>query len=227
MALAYGATTAATAGTGDLTWTHTGGTPRGALVWVVQNANATDRVSGVTYGGVAMTELAGSPNAKGTGEQCVVYGYFLGTTIPTGDQTVTVSVTGVGTKQAVAVTVTGAADTEVVDVDATINTDSAANPAVTLSLGGVSCFAAIGFFTGIADVGNVTPFTDWTSRHEEDFGAAIMGVYTYDTVGTTDVTAGWTQGADDAVMIAVAIKESAAAGIAIPVITRQFRERWG
>ena len=211
MAVAFDAFTASTAGIGNLTITHSPvGTPRAAIVFVVQNANANDRVSGVTYGTDAMTEMTGSPLAKGTGQTSVIYGYFLGTSIPTGDQTVTVTVTAGATKQAGVITLTAGADTTIQDVDATITSDSLENPSVTLSAGGNTVFAAIGFHSGIPDPANITPLTNWTARLEEDFGSATGGWYTFDTIGASDVTAGWTQGADDAQMIAVAVTEVAA-----------------
>lgn len=208
MAVAFDAVSAATQGTGNLSWTHTPvGTPRGVKVHI-RHDNNVDEVSGVTYGGVAMTEVAGSPNILATSEQGVVYGYFLGAGLPTGPQTVVVTVTGSTAKDAMAITVTAGGDTELQDVDATINSGSLENPSVTLSLGGKTCFCSIGFLSGIPDPANVTPFTNWTSRSEVDYGAFTSAVYTYDIIGTTDVTAGWTQVADDAVAIAMAIMET-------------------
>lgn len=210
MALAFDAFANSTAVTGDISWTHTPvGTPKAVIVFVVQNAQSgADQVSGVTYGGVAMTEIAGSPNAKTAVESGVVYGYFLGASIPTGAQTVTVTVTGNASKRAGSVTLTAAADTAVQDTDATINSDSVANPSATLALGGISCFCMEGLFSGNPAVGDITPPTGWTSRLEHSYGQQTAGWYTYDTIGTADVTMGWTQTADDAIGLGVAIKES-------------------
>lgn len=224
MTVAFDARSASGAQTGDMSFTHTPvGTPRAVIVLIVQNVGFTDElVSAPTYGGVSMTAMAGSPNSHITGETGVVYGYFLGAGIPTGAQTVAVDVNIVGsTKRAEVWTLTGADDTEIVDVDAAINSDSQANPSVTLSLAGRTCFAGIGFHSGQAAVTGITPLTGWTSRQEGDFGEQTAGFYTYDTVSTVDVTAGWTQAADDALAIAVAVSEvQAAAG-------HPTMRRWG
>lgn len=215
MTVAYDAVSNATEGTSTLSWTHTpAGTPRGVIVFVVQNAGATDEVTGITYGGVALTEATGSPLLKAAAEDGGVYCYHLGTSIPTGAQTVVVNVDATGTtKAAVAFTVTAAADTNVQDTT-TISSDAATNPSATLSLVGSTCFCAEAFMSGQASVSAISPPTDWTSRYEFDFTAQTAGFYTYDTIGSTDVAMGWTQTSDDAICIGVAITEGAAAAAA-------------
>ncbi len=194
-------------------WTHTPtGTPRGVVVFIYSE-EPTDFVTGVTYGGTSMTETSGSPNLKATTETMSVYAYFLGASVPTGAQTVQISVNGDGVANyfATAFTITAAADTVIQDVDGTINSSSSTNPSVTLSLGGLTSWCAIGFASGIAAPANITPLTNWTSTAEADFGAMTGGAYRYNTVSTADVTAGWTQAADDAVAITIAITESGGA----------------
>jgi hypothetical protein len=92
-------------------FTHTPvGTPKGVLVYAIENAAAstiTAEITGCTYGGIAMTQVANSPaqNTAAT-EDGLVYGFFLGSGIPTGIQTVTVQASGsVNQKVAVAITV--------------------------------------------------------------------------------------------------------------------------
>ena len=60
-------------------------------------------------------------------------------------------------------------------------------------------------------VAGTTPLASWTSRVEIDWGPQVGLMYTYDTIGTSDVTAGWTQAADDATMVALAVSEVLAA----------------
>ena len=225
MAVAYDNFSNGTAGTGDISWTHTPvGTPRAVIVFIAGIAGA-DEVSGVTYGGVAMTEMTGSPNTKITGETGAVYGYFLGSSIPTGAQTVAMTSTAANLKSIAAITLTGGADTEIVDVDATINSDSVENPSVTLSLAGRTSFCAIVIYSGQDAVTSITPLTDWTSRLEQDAGTEVVGYYTYNTIGSTDVTAGWTQAAEDAIAIAVAVSEVVGGGDAVPQVWMQYRAR--
>lgn len=214
MTIAFDAAVLSAAGTTGRSWTHTPvGTPRGVIVFISQGiGDATDEVTSVTYGGETMTEMANSPVLHTTSQPAVVYGYFLGSGIPTGAQTVVVNVDATGSvKIAAAITVTAAQDTSVVDTT-TVNSDSASNPSSTLALGSVTCFCALGFHSGIPSVGGVTPFTNWTDRGEHDFGSRIGGFYTYDVIASVDVSAGWTQSPDDAVMHAVAIREDAAIG---------------
>lgn len=201
-------------GANTYSFTHTPvGTPRAVIVYTT-TGGAGD-VTGVTYGGVAMTQMTGSPNNLSGAEAGNVTGWFLGASIPTGAQSVSVT-SGAATKIAYCNTLTGAADTEIVDVDATINSTSQADPSVTLSLGGRTCFASICLYSGHDAATSVTPFSGWTSRNETDVGAQILAYYTYDTVGTTDVTSGWTQTADDALAITAAISEISATTRGMP-----------
>lgn len=208
MAVAFDAFSEVGTGTGNTSGTHTPtGTPRGIILLIFRDA-ASDDITAASYGGVAMTEVTGSPLLKATGETMGVYGYFLGSSIPTGAQTVTTTSAGGGVGRRVyCISLTADADTEVQDTDVTITSDSLENPSATLSLGGKTCFCCQIFGSGQADVTSITPLTDWTARAEEDFGAKVYGCYTYDTIGSTDVTMGWTQTADDALAIGVAVTE--------------------
>lgn len=210
---------------GDITVACTPvGTPRGVEVRVNSGSNA-DQVTGVTYGGVTMTEAAGSPLIKTSTEIMTTHVFYLGASIPTGVQDCIVDRSG-STSMVVGVTLlTASTNTEIVDTTtvqsapgggAGLSTD----PVAALSLGGRTCFCSIGFVSGKGattdDVNGITPLASWTSRHEEDHGAYVSGIYTYDTIGTTDVTAGWTQSDDDANGIAIAVSEIAAA---VPTVT--------
>ena len=172
-----------------------------------------------------MSAVSSSPMFGSGGEPATIYGFFLGSGIPTGAQTVSVDVNSVvATKRASCFTLTASANTEVVSV-ATINTDPVANPSTTVSLGGRTCFVAAGIGSGHGTVADITPLTDWTSRVEPDFGSRMGAVYSYDIIGSSDVTAGWTQASEDAYMLAVAISEVTGGGSKIPVFLSQFRRR--
>lgn len=198
-------------GTGTLSWTHTPvGTPRGVVVGTVCNEGV-NQISSVTYGGVACAGDSTSRAVKATAEDGEVRLFTLGASVPTGAQTVEVLVSGAAAKTAFCVTVTAADDVEVVDVDNSINSDSQSNPSGTLSLGGRSSFVVQVFFSGQDTLGGITPLSGWTADYEVDFGAQTGGWYSYNTVGTSDVTFGWTQTAEDALCVAVAIGEVVAA----------------
>jgi hypothetical protein len=195
-------------GSGDQSFTHTPvGTPRAVVVLIAQVLSGTDSITGVTYGGVAMTEIPGSPNLLVSGEAGASYGYFLGRNIPTGPRTVVVSTGSSQTKRTAVYTLTADTDTTIEDSDGTINSASQANPQVTLSLNSLTCWCAIAFMSGQGDPSGITPFANWTAQQESDHGSTTTGHYTYDIVGTSDVTAGWTQAADDACAIAIAVRE--------------------
>ncbi len=194
-------------------------TPRGILVIVDQNASSSDQVSGVTYGGVSMTEITGSPNQKSGGETSALYGYFLGSGIPTGTQSVTTTVSAASQKRMYVIAFNAGGDTEVIDSDVTVNSASQANPSSTLSLSSRIAYAVTAFHSGQDSTNNVTPFANWggvsgySFNQESIWGTQTGGIYGYNFVDTNNVNAGWTQTAEDAAGLFVAISqvESAAA----------------
>lgn len=193
--------------------THTpAGTPRFVgVICVDRTSPPADNLSTVTYGSLTLTEASGSPllhDVTDTNEEGAVHFFWAGSGIPTGAQTVT---THAFCESSWVMTLTAAANTELADVD-TFNTDSVTNPSLTLSAGGVSVYAFVGFMSGVADPLNITPSTNWTARAEWDDGPQTHGFYTFDTVGSSDVTCGWTQTAEDATAFCVAVREVAAAG---------------
>jgi hypothetical protein len=214
MAVAFDAFSEVAAGTGTLSWTHTpSAAPQGVIVFVVENGTTSDGVTTVTYGGVGLTEVSGSPNILSSGETGVVHCFFLGSSVPnSGAQTVTVNISGSVTRRAAAITLTGSVDLEVVDSDGTINSTATSNPSITLSTSGRTSFGAIAFQSGRPSIGNIIPLANWTDRLEHDFGAQVAGWYTFDTIGSSDITAGWTQGNDDAVAVAIAVTEGSPQG---------------
>ena len=211
--IAFDAFTSSGQITGDISFDHTPvGTPKGVLVYVIMTG-ASISVTSVTYGGAALTETADSPVSNVTGELGSTHCYFLGSSIPSGMQTVAVDVL-LGTEVSIAgvITLTADQDTSVVDTGFVLS-DTTSATTTTLALGGVSSFCATGFWSGLNQVSNYTPLTGWTERAENDYGNTGAGIYTYDTVSTVDVTAGYTpSGSDDCAMHAIAVRENAAAG---------------
>lgn len=211
MAIAFDAASALQSGTTTFSWTHTPvGTPRGVVVILVQNS-AVNAVSGVTYGGVAMTEVSGSPLLKSSGESGQVRAWHLGASVPTGAQTVEVTVaTGTTQKRAASMTVTAAADTAVEDTS-TLSSDSQADPSVDLSTGaGVETFIAAGLHSGHDSAASLAPGADYTQVGESDYGAQLASIIRRTAIATGGTIAvSWTQTAEDATLLAVAIKEAA------------------
>jgi hypothetical protein len=94
-------------------WSHApGGTARGVLVFVYSNIDATEMATDVTYGGVALAKITEQVN--GSAEPGTISLWYLGSSIPTGTQTVVVTrVTNAVVMYATAATVSALADTEV------------------------------------------------------------------------------------------------------------------
>lgn len=197
--------------TADASWTHTPvGTPRGALLLIAQPiTDATDQVVGCTYGGVTMNRIATAADLAG--EPMRAYAYFLGSSIPTGGQTIAVDVNNTILYRPVMFTVTAATDTEVADVQ--IQEGDAANPSVTLTTpGGVETWAAGVLCSGLPNTTDHTAGADYTSVLSADPGASTMrfqrrtanasgGNYVLDYVAATD----------DIALIGAALREVAAA----------------
>jgi hypothetical protein len=198
------------------------GTPRG-IVFAVSYPGTTDVIAGITYGGVAMTEVTGSPNIHSAGATCVVHVYFLGASIPTGTQNLVIDSTTAfpALVECMIYCLTATTNTEIVDVNVTINSTSLANPSVTLSLGGRTSWAAIFFGSGQTSASGITPLTNWAAV-ETVFAAQTAGYYRYSIVGSTNVTAGWTQAAEDATAIAIAVSEVQAVSATLPAAQGAF-----
>src|SRR3990167_3738972 len=211
MTVAYDATSATTAaGTGTLTWSHTpAGTPKGIIVYVMQNASGgADQVTGVTYGGSAMSEISGSPVFHSGGEPGAVYGYFLGSSVPTGVHQVVVSVSGATSKRGAAYSVTAVGNTQV-QASATFSSTSQANPTVSLSVSSFACFSSIAFHSGSNATSSHAPFTNWIKNMTQDWGTQTGGVFKHQIMTTQNHDAGYTAGEDDVAVIAVADRDSA------------------
>ncbi len=185
---------------------------RGVLVLAVMNSKSHETAT-ATYGGASMTEVALSPASKSTGEDAVAVGFFLGASVSQGTQTAQVTWSGSATaeKQMMVVTYTADNDMSVVDTSTIILDSSGVDPSVTLSLSGDTCACAQIWMSGRGTTSGVSSPTGWTNQAENDAGSAIVGGDTYDTIGSSDVSAGLVQASDDIVLLGVAVKESAAA----------------
>ena len=206
MAVAYDAVAIPAAELYEATfsWTHTPvGTPKGVAVIVVQE-NAPDQVSGVTYGGVAMTRVRADINA--TAEIGRVYIYFLGSGIPAGAQTVTVTLTDVEDCNAVSLTVTAAADTAV-DVHEGGDPGVIADPSLSISPT-VDAVIFYGFYSGLA-APVTTVQAGSTHVAGKDLGQE-SAMWARKSVSAGATTIGYTAAADDVCHSALAIKEAGA-----------------
>lgn len=187
------------------------GTPR-AVVACIRRPTA-DTITGVTYGGQALTELGSSPVVKTTGEVMAINCWFLGSSIPTGTQEVAVAGNS-SPSNVFTWTLTASDDTEIVD-DGFESADTIDSPRVALALGGRVSLCLLAWVSGENATTSVAALTDWTEDLKEDTGSTTQGMNRYTVVGSTDVSAGVDQSGDDIVMIALAVAEVAGGGPAL------------
>jgi len=204
--------------TGDLTLPHTpAGTPRGVLFLCAQNT-ASDQIATVTYGAVSMAEVTGSPVIGSAGDEpMIVYGYFLGAGIPAGVQDLVVDTTGTAAKSGVVVTMTAAADTE---VDATAIQDAVEDdPTLQLNTtASTNTFVMAVLASGSNGLTDVTPDAAYTQLFESSqSGLRVMNHMRRTTNPTGGaVTVNWTTAAaEDAYILAVAIREAGGGGAVV------------
>lgn len=175
MAIAFDADSHSGAETADYNWPHTPvGTPRGVVVIIVQSGTEADEVNAVTYGGVPMTEIALSPFTYTVSNKPIgaIHGFFLGSDIPTGEQSIAVDMSAgaADTQQAVAWSVTADDDTEVVDTT-TFESEVETTPSITLAVpAGVEAFIAGTIHSGNNMDANIVPGADYTETWARDFG---------------------------------------------------------
>jgi hypothetical protein len=183
------------------------------LVVFVLTTDASAAATGVTVGASSTTQI-GSTITSASGELVNFNGnaWLLASGAPTGSQTISAASATDGETLICAYSLTTAANAIEAITNGNVNSASQANPTVTLSLGGRTCFCAEIWGSGQDAVTSTTPFASWTSRLEVDAGTLCVGSYSYNTIGSTDVSAGLTQTADDILLFAVAVSEVVTGG---------------
>jgi hypothetical protein len=203
------------------TFTHTPvGTPKGVVLFAISDANATDPFDGaVSYGGVAMAAVSGGRAVDSAGEAGACKAYFLGSSIPTGAQTVSViHNTGVAANlYAVCITVTASADTEISGTPVLLEGDGTLAEQ-SVGTGGASALRFAGLFSGLSATPSVG--ANSTLVHDHDIGVRIMAVVCETTAGTGSRPVGFSSGSsDDRAAVHLSVAESGGGGGAV---TRSF-----
>lgn len=205
-AVTYDATSTLASGTGSRSWTHTpAGTARGVIVYVVQGGAQPDQTDGVTYGGQALT-LVGVFND--TTEAGSVSAWFLGSGLPSGAQSISVSRTSTATYIAAAFTVSAGQDTMVLDWDGNINASTSSMPISVDIPADSTAFVSGAVYSGENALSSVIDNASMTDATTVDFGNFVGVISRYNTIVAANQTftgLGWTQSADDAAWIGVAI----------------------
>ena len=216
MTIAFDADSSSATAIGNLSWTHTPvADSQGIIVWVGQwsdSGTASDDVTSVDYGGESMTRQVAQVQTVGT-EEGASYIYLSGSSVPTGAQTVDVTVTSGDTKIATAISVTAAADVEseaTAAKEAASGADASIVVATTASL---NCFVVGGNKSGriASGLASGTDFTEVLEQENETADGASACNFMRKTDNSTggDVTLDWVHGSDEACIAALAIKEGA------------------
>lgn len=199
--------------------THTPtGTPAGIIVCIGQEN--TTAVTAVSWGGRTLTEVTNSPQVASSGEDVTASVWFSGDAsdlaLRSDDD---IDITGAANDRAIgSYVVTADGDTAIVDTYGDAATSKVTTIGGTLSLGGDTCFCVQACASGVnGSTGTTSTKTGWTKDlsgddppGDGDLGSAVGEAHSFDTIGSSDVTCGFTQNNDDAALVAVAIKDSSA-----------------
>jgi len=195
------------------TWGHAGAASgvKGVIVAAVHGVSATDHISAVSYGGVALTRA--QRNTDTVTEQGAAEIWFLGSGVPQGNRTVSVTC-GATTDDFhfTSITLLGDRDTRVIDADGI--SENVANPSVTLQYAGYSAMAFAALYGGGAAPTSFTPNANCTTVHDHDLGAFYSEIIRQTTAGSADFAIGGTSATDDVAFAAIAVTDDEATGTA-------------
>lgn len=177
---------------------------RAAWVTIVQETTTTDTVTAVTYGGVALTRIDRALDTSA--EPAAVEHWFLGSGIPGGLQTVSITHGGLAsTKRGVLIGYAADADTAIFKFGKV--QENVANPSVALDTGVDESIRICCIFSGAADISALTPLSGISVQTSFDFGAAVTRIDRQTANSTGSFTIGYTAVSDDVAMVAAAIQE--------------------
>lgn len=215
MAVAFSAASESTTGTvpstsvASFTWTHTQtGTPQGVLIFVYVLNVATATATSVTYGGVNVPAVAGGSTSDTAGEPGRIDTYFLGSGLPSGNQSIVVNRTN-NTNQmyATAATVTALYNTEINTGGIVLLSNDQALVEQSVSDGWPGSFSLrfAGTYSGLQTPPTAgANSTLLNSIDAGNFGAAMVRET---TAGQGPRSVGFTGGLDDVAAVHLAIRE--------------------
>lgn len=194
-------------GTGSISGTHDPGvgiTPAAVVVFVLNNGASASQVSTLTYGGVNMLTSSAGTDAAGEAGRCAAYyltqPYLVanGSSMPTGSQTVALTVSGSASKRVYCVSLssdTGSLGlyTSSSDSSDQANPSDAQSIAADVWVSGVACL-----FSGNTDA-NTSVANGAELAHADFSGGAQSAslIWSNTTVNNGTLTTGWTVGSDD------------------------------
>ena len=178
---------------------------RGLVVWVTQPIVNTDIVTGVAANGKAMKRVGTYVNQTSNGGR--VYCYFLGSDLPTGVVSISVSRSqSTTTIHVVAEAITGGADLEVIDFSG--QAGLIGTPRLSLRAGGRNSIGLTAMYSSIDNVlGAAAELSGQQRVQDHDFGTETSLASRRTTPGTADVTLGWNMNPGQIAHMAVLVGE--------------------
>lgn len=186
----------------------------GVLVFVLSFGNTSNLVSAVDVEGVAASLVSGGRAVDTAGETGDCQAWFVGSGLPAGTLTITVSRTNNSvTMMAYAVSVTASADTEVYAAGLVLDQEDGtlAERSVDDGSPGTDSLRYAALNTGLGTPPSVGANT--TSLAADDYGARCSSMARETTAGQGSRSIGWSSGSsDDRAAVYVAIYETAGSG---------------
>lgn len=171
--------------------------------------NASDPVTDVSYGGVAMSKPAGSYAVDTTDEPGSIQAWFLGTGIPTGPQTVLVNRTNNAVNvYGMAITAQAESDTEVYEPGIEIREENQALTEVNVDDGspGTNSMRYGGVSSGVSSPTAING-PNSTTLITIDFGNTIAACCRENTAGQGSRPVGFDLATDDTAFVGLAVRE--------------------
>jgi hypothetical protein len=207
----------------SFSWTHTpSGTPAGVLVYtfcgVGGNTGSTELATGVTYGGVALAAVTGGSAADTVTEPMRCTAWFLGASVPTGNQTVTITRTNNAVSMwAVAITVTASGNTDYAGVVLEQENQAITEENVDDGSPGSNSLRYVGIASGLSTVStSMTTGANSTRLGYNEHASRGSMVTRETTAGQGSRPVGETAATDDLAAVYLAIKEASGGATANP-----------
>jgi len=199
------------------TISHTpAGTPRGIVLFVVNFHADADKVTSVDYGGSALVENTSADAHDAAGEPGQVQIWFLGSSVPSGMQTLTVTRTNdTDVLYGIVCTVTAGGDTEIYTTGIVLleGDDVLAEQSVDDGSPGTNSVRFAGGYTGYGNASSMATGANSTAGPDHTYGGLEAAKVVYETTaGQGSRSVGFTQAAsDDRALSHFAIRQAGAA----------------
>lgn len=202
-----------------ISFTHTPvGTPS-AVIFVITQVQENIGITTITYGGATLGAAIVTQNAGAFNERASIFGLA---NPASGAQTATVVFNGNEWAALYVITVTGSDLTTCFSGAGAGATGSSAAPSVTDATGASGDLEIDGVC--VASTATMTPGAGQTGNDVQQT-SGLRGHYSSRENGSSSTVMSWASGNARWAIVAAAVKAAAAAGIAIPVIEAQFRQR--